>query len=105
MINISKRFEVEAQEDWLYWIERIPELKFRATWKVKIMPPVFGALVRFTVTKGRRIVSVYLDVHEALGYFEGPYWEAYNGDEPERFALEDTKGLLGYITKYLEEAK
>lgn len=99
------RYELEDQEDWRGWLDKIPSLDFPKGWHVKIIPPFAGALVRFQVTTDKGgWSSIYLDVNEALGYFGEPYWEIYpyNGDTA-RCAINDTKHLMQYIRQSLEE--
>ncbi|MGI9297073.1 MAG: hypothetical protein ACR2QC_04145 [Gammaproteobacteria bacterium] len=94
------RPKMEAADGWLGWIEKIPFLRFPRTWEIKIIPPFGGAVARFLVrrpgTAGR--ISVYLDCHERLGCWDGPYWEVYpfQGDVG-RCDFDDTKELLRMI--------
>jgi hypothetical protein len=80
--NHRQRYDVEHCEQWREAIDKIPALSFPRTWKVKVIPPFAGAMARFIAVSGKKSISVYLDMHESLGYFDGPYWEAYpvNGD-------------------------
>lgn len=92
------------------WANRMPELEFDADWKVKIIPPFGGALVRFIVSKNDKHVSVYFDAYSQLSWMEEdgkhiPYWECYpasNGDI-ERFLLGEEKELLQEIRNVLNE--
>lgn len=93
-----KGFQHEVDARWDHWGKEIPELEFPAGWKVKINPPFVGAIVRFRVNG---CVSVYLDCNNYLGCEDGPYWEVYDGSEPERFDMADTAGLLAYIGECL----
>lgn len=99
-----ERYDIESREDWREWVKKIPALKFDADWEVKIIPPFGGAMGRFLVSKnGGHSVSVYLDCHDALGYMEQPYWEAYPiGEDTARFLLDDTEGLINAIRTQLE---
>jgi len=94
--------------EWDKWRSEIPWINFQSEWSVRVIPPFAAAVVRFIVRFNDIEISVYLDCYNALGlyYDDGklvPYWEAYlmssdeKYQEPERFAMHDTKGLLDYI--------
>ena len=117
--NTLKRFEVEFDENWRERIKEIPRLSFPHNWEIKIIPPFGGAMARFIVivkdqTDSEKSVSVYLDMDSALGYYgDKPYWEIYPicvyegldeklfGDV-ERFAMDDTDGLIKGIAKAID---
>ena len=108
MINIPtfiKRLEVEQEDKWQEWIDKIPFIQFPKGWQVQIIPPFGGAMARFRVKKGEDYISVYLDVYDQLGFVGQPYWEVYpvNGNT-ERCYMEDTQGLIKIITKALKES-
>lgn len=67
--------------------------------------PFTGAAVRFLVRKDSaplKEVSVYLDVKNILGCFDGPYWDAYPmKGSSERFKLSEGKELIEEIVKEL----
>lgn len=103
----------EKAFDWCEWLEKIPYIKFPGSWNVKIVPPFAGAMVRFMVKKSDEIrVSVYLDCHELLGVYSGPYWEVYPfpyQDEDgswrqtnHRIAMNDTEELIKCIQQSLD---
>lgn len=95
-----ERYDIEAEQDWRGWVDKIPAIQFDAGWKVQVIPPFSGALARFRVTVGDKTVSVYLDGYDALGYFGEPYWEVYPVDgDVGRCAMEDTDELLSLIRK------
>jgi hypothetical protein len=100
------RCAVEQEEDWSGWCNKIPALKFKSSWDVKVIPPFCGAIARFTVSKnGSDFVSVYLDCFDALGFmYKNPYWEIYPDHEGEnkRFMLNETKQLISAIDKSLK---
>jgi len=97
-----QRYDVESKENWREWVERIPNISFPADWRVKIIPPFGGALVRFLVIKGEKRISVYLDVFERLGFYGGPYWEIYPyGTDVYRVSMENTEELIQKITEEL----
>ena len=94
------RLQIEKDESWAEWRGKIPFLQFKKSWRVKIIPPSGGALVRFLIeNKNGFQVSVYLDVFDRLGYANEPYWELYpwiNGDA-KRVKMDDTDELFGYL--------
>jgi hypothetical protein len=90
--DFKLRHEIETRDEWARWMREIPEIEFPAGWKIRMRPPMTGAIVRFDANG----ISVYLDCYERLGLGGGPYWEIHpseNGD-CERFAMEDIEGLL-----------
>ncbi len=102
-IEVSKaRFLIEKTDEWRKWITEIPFIQFPADYQVQVIPPFQGAIVRFRVKKegSDKSISVYLDCYEALGCYDGPYWEMYPyEDDTARFNMEDTKGLLKSIAE------
>ena len=103
-MNELNRFEVERGEDWRLWNERIPDIEFKADWKVKPLAPFGGALVRFLVKLGEASVSVYLDVNDSLGCVGRPYWEIYPyQDDTMRFYIEESEELIMFIDKSLDQ--
>jgi len=83
------------------WASEIPDLDFDPFWKVRVVPPFGGAVIRFYVKNpfNNRFVSVYLDCYGHLGTVDEPYWEIYpdkDGDAS-RFSLYDTVDLLNGI--------
>ena len=74
----TKRLSIEDAEDWARWRGEIPYLKFKKSWRVKIIPPNLGAMARFIVRNKKGFeVSVYLDCLDRLGFVSEPYWELY----------------------------
>jgi len=69
--KMSKAFE------WDKWIKEIPSISLKSGWKIKVVPPFGGAIVRFSIIKGKAHVSVYLDCYNQIGYMNEPYWEIY----------------------------
>ena len=59
------------------WTEQIPYISFPAEWKVKIIPPFGGAVIRFYVMQENAEVSAYLDCYDNIGLCGEPYWEIY----------------------------
>lgn len=90
--------KVEQKFEYSKWIKEIPFLQFKPEWKVKIIPPSGGAIVRFLVEWEGKQVSVYLDCYDRLGVFGEPYWEMYLYDNTFRCAMNDTTQLIGAIT-------
>jgi len=98
----SSRVEIEKKEKWLDWVDEIPYLNFDPNWDVSIIPPFMYAMVRFKVKSGEGFVSVYLDCHNSLGYFDGPYWEIYPfHDDVYRVQINDTEKLMAVISESL----
>lgn len=97
------RLEVETNEKWNEWSIIVPYIKFKEKWNVKIMPPFYGALVRFKVEYNNKICSVYLDVYNKLGYMDNPYWEIHcsQDDVIERFYIDETDKVTNSIDKLL----
>jgi hypothetical protein len=106
-MGISKRSEVDKEEEWDEWLLKIPKIKFKEDWEVRIIPPFGGAMARFWIDKGDKHVSVYLDCYQRLGYFGGhngePYWELYpyHGDTY-RCAMRNTEELTAKISEILD---
>lgn len=84
--------------------DQMPALQFPSDWRVKIIPPFGGVLIRFTVEGPRDWISVYLDACEALGSMGEPYWEMYPNPEgdAERFLLNETTELFAAIQRALD---
>jgi len=82
------------------WSNKIPQLQFPPEWKIRIWPPMYGALIRFQVNAR---ISVYLDVEDNLGCVGKPYWEIYPNDDGDtsRFLMEETDELLAGIASAL----
>lgn len=104
-LNLS--FLMDRVMEWDKWRKEIPELSFPSDWKIKIVPPFAGAVVRFTVEKNDHWVSVYLDCYDVLGSMNKPYWEIYPSEDGDtsRFDMNDTEGLLKEIAVALESDK
>ena len=97
----EQRCNVEKHEEWHRWCEEIPELQFPSSWKVKIIPPFGGAIVRFRINDK---ISVYLDCYDALGFMGEPYWEIYPYcDDIWRCPMNNTDDLIAHIDEALEE--
>lgn len=73
---------IHAQKDeWHRWMAEIPFIEFPVGWKIKMVPPFGGAVVRFKVilpgVADVDVVSVYLDCYSRLAMRRDPYWEVY----------------------------
>lgn len=90
----------ELRAHWQKWMPRIPQLSFPPDWRVRIWPPFGGALIRFQVDDK---ISVYLNVNNALGYMNEPYWEIYpyEGDTF-RCPMNETDELIAAINRARE---
>lgn len=102
LMDNLKRYEVESDEEWMAWMEKIPFIRFPVGWEIRMVPPFAGAMVRFHVKTAliqpSDRISVYLDVYDRLGYCEGPYWEAYPIDDTTfRCGMDDVVGLITAI--------
>lgn len=110
-IDRMKVFESSAKlenlQEWYKWTKEIPAIEFRQGYKVQVIPPMTGAIVRFRLIKGKHSISVYLDCYDMLGLVGEPYWEIYPYDgDVARVYMDDTDELLDRIDeafKQLEE--
>lgn len=102
-----KIYEAEGVQEYDKWVKLMPALEFPRFWKVRILPPFGGAMVRFQVVKGSAKVSVYFDAHGRLGAMDSPYWEIYSNDidDNERFLLGDEKRMLIKISRSLTKQR
>lgn len=108
-MNSNIPYEYQRLYEHQKWVLLIPYLQFGDGYKIKIVPPFGGAVIRFIVKKGKKQVSVYLDCYQSLGYYgssgNDPYWEIYPGllGDCERFAMENSKGLIRRIKRLLDK--
>ena len=106
MGDFLSRLNIERDQDWRGWIEKIPSIKIPDNVRIRIVPPFGGAVARFLLEKfdSKENLSVYLDCFQELGYYSGPYWEAYpwNGDIM-RFAIDDVAGLEKLLKEWSEK--
>ena len=106
MRDAIKRAELERDERWTYWIKRIPAIKFKGSWEVKVIPPFAGAMARFWIDEGEAHVSVYLDVDDSLGCVGEPYWEVYPyEDDTCRVLMSEPEELTIRIAEALDQQK
>ena len=105
-LDIANRFQIESNERWREWGEKLPYFKFDSDWEVKIIPAFAGALVRFVIKKNDKTVSVYFDSESKLGYMYDengnpiPYFEIYT-NSTYRYLLDETEKMINDIRKYL----
>jgi hypothetical protein len=99
--------EISRVHEYRKWTKEIPFIEFPKKYKIKIIPPFGGAIVRFIIKNNKNEVSVYLDCYNNVGYWDGPYWEIYpNKDsEEERYDMNDIEGLLKGIELSLKSKK
>lgn len=96
------RIDIEGKQKWREEIDNIPYLSFKPEWKVKVIPPISNAVVRFLVELPSGVrKSVYLDSRQSLGFWEGgtkPYWQVDPvGDDVGRCGIDDVKTLMELI--------
>jgi hypothetical protein len=86
----------------------VPWLTLPPGYSFQVLFPFFGAAARFCVCQSDKpdnAISVYLDAKDVLGYFGGPYWEAYPIEGgTARFAMAEGKELIESIVAELEKA-
>ena len=77
MRKIMLKTKMAEEYKWMKWVE---DLNFKEDWKIKVIPPFGGAVVRFQIKHKEdedAWVSVYLDCYRELGAVDEPYWEVY----------------------------
>jgi hypothetical protein len=95
--------------EWDRWMIEIPSLQFPSDWKVRIIPPFGGAIIRFIAidTKGSE-VSVYLDAYDQMGSMgKKPYWEIHPDESGDctRYWMNETAELIEGIQKSFDTRK
>lgn len=108
--DLFYRGQVENFEKWHNWADKMPYIRFKENWDVKIIPPFEGALSRFVVSKGSKSVSVYFDAYSKLGWMVDdngdsiPYFEAYpiEGDT-RRYSLNEVDTMMQDIEATLND--
>ena len=105
--RIQMMAELEGICEWRRWATEIPALQFPPEWKIRIIPPLLGAVVRFRVISEFGEVSVYLDAYDQLGAVGEPYWEIYPGEngDPDRFLMNETAELIEGIKRAINYLK
>jgi hypothetical protein len=103
MERMLSSMECGKHFEWQKWVDEIPYLQLPNHLKIKPIPPLNSAVVRFLVTdrNEKHSVSVYLDCYDELGIMGKPYWEIYPNEEGDttRFWLDETKDLVEEIDK------
>lgn len=100
--------DCERLFEWRKWISEIPEIQFPSDWKIKMVPPVGGVLVRFHVITEFIHISVYLDAYDMMGCMNmEPYWEIHPSDDDdcERVMMNNVDGLIDAIKRSIEYHK
>jgi len=112
MIDLSAyeaEYILSKKMEWNKWLDKIPTIQFPVEWRIQLIPPFHGAIVRFRAfsADGEQSVSVYLDCYERLGSFGGkPYWEIYPYDEDVyRIDMNDTEQLIDRIRESFRQQK
>lgn len=104
--TMIKRYEIEDSYEFRKWAQEIPKLKFASNWRIQMLPPFGGTIVRFgVVDEHNNYVSIYLDCYDALGIYGSPYWEIHPlGGDVARYDMNNTTGLIAGITEsFLEQ--
>ena len=94
--------------EWTKWMKEIPEIPMKRGWKIRVIPPFGGAIVRFEIIRGKDRVSVYLDAYDKMGCMDRkPYWEIHPSDsgDCERFWMNEVKELSNAISKSLDSQR
>lgn len=77
-MSIGDRYKLEDEENWRDHVNDMPASEIRAGYKIQVLPPFGGALMRFRIIAPDNIVySIYFDVNGALGAMNVPYYELY----------------------------
>lgn len=82
-MDTFNRYKIASQVDktfkYIEWAQEIPAFEIPQGYKIKVIPPFRGALVRFLVIDSltEKEISIYLDGYNLLGYYNGAYWELY----------------------------
>lgn len=90
---------VETALEYDKWMFEIPYIAFPAAWKIQVIPPFGGAVIRFCVQdKKGQTISVFLDCYAKFSSCDHSYWEIYpglDGNSPSRFYdIYDTEKLV-----------
>ncbi len=92
---------IEGKEGWKLISQQIPPIHFKEEWDVRIIPPFAGAVARFYIAYNNNFVSVYLDWFDRLGMVGHPYYEIYDGENTERYLLNESDKMIEDIDKIL----
>lgn len=101
--SFTDRLNVEYHENWRDYSNLVPELNLDSEWRIKILPPWGGALIRFIISYKDCTVSTYFDAHNRLGCMLEPYWEIYPNRDGEcsRFLIKESDQLVDAIRESL----
>ena len=104
--------QTEEAFEYEKWRDQIPYISFPVGWKVKMVPPFAGAVVRFSVKhpEVEEDISVYLDCYDMLGIYSNrprtPYWEIFPYfEDTARCRMEDTDKLIRLLSESFESMK
>lgn len=104
MSNKKTVYEYERIMEHDKWNKEIPFIELPEGYKIKVIPPFAGAIVRFLVKKQDVSVSVYLDCYDNLGCMNKPYWEIYPASNHDTFRcyIHETDDLIAAIVESIE---
>lgn len=90
------RHELEEMEEWKKWAIEIPFFEVPQGWKIKTIPPVTMAIVRFhLLSPSGNTYSIYFDAYDQLGCVGEPYWEVHPiENDVERFLMNEIDELI-----------
>lgn len=100
-------YELEQALDYRRWMEELPFMEIPSGFKIKVVPPWHGAVIRFWIQKvgavdNQDCVSVYFDSRNVLGSMSQPYWEAYPiDDDCQRYFVGEEEKMMSDIIKEL----
>lgn len=109
-MNIAIRessYELERALDYGRWMKELPFFTVPEGFKIKVVPPWHGAVIRFWIQKDDAVdmensVSVYFDSMNVLGSMSQPYWEAYPiDDDCRRYFVGEEEKMMSDIVKEL----
>jgi hypothetical protein len=90
MSPLAERYQIERIEDWESHIKQ-DYFSLRPNYEISVIPPLRGALMRFSIRYFHREFSVYFDGNDAFGTVRKPYFEVYpiDGDALRAFSVEE----------------
>lgn len=98
----------EDLQEYKKWAEELPYLHFKKEWKVKIIPPFGGTVIRFCISYKDKWVSVYFDGYSELGSMIDergccvPYFEYCDGEDFYRYPMDESDRMMNDIESFLE---
>lgn len=99
--------QLEDALDYGRWMRELPFMEIPAGFKIKVVPPWHGAVVRFWIQKAdavdmEKCISVYFDSRNVLGSMDQPYYEAYSiDDECQRYFVGEEDKMMADIVREL----